>query len=37
MARFASQGRDDYAGKLLAMMRQSFGGHGVQKLDGGAE
>ena len=37
MARFASQGRDDYAGKLLAMMRQSFGGHGVQKLDRGAQ
>jgi 6-phosphogluconate dehydrogenase len=37
MARFASQGRDDYAGKLLAMMRQGFGGHGVQKLGGGAE
>jgi 6-phosphogluconate dehydrogenase len=37
MARFASQGRDDYAGKLLAMMRQSFGGHGVQKLDGALE
>ena len=37
MARFASQGRDDYAGKMLAMMRQGFGGHGVQKLDGGLE
>ena len=30
MARFASQGRDDYAGRLLAMMRKSFGGHAVQ-------
>ena len=30
MARFASQGGDDYAGKLLAMMRKSFGGHAVQ-------
>ncbi|MCC6173365.1 MAG: decarboxylating 6-phosphogluconate dehydrogenase [Gammaproteobacteria bacterium] len=29
MARFASQGRDDYAAKLLARMRQSFGGHAV--------
>ena len=29
MARFASQGRDDYAGKLLAMMRKGFGGHAV--------
>ena len=31
MARFASQGKDDYAGKLLAMMRNRFGGHAVQK------
>ena len=30
MARFASQGKDDYAGRLLAMMRKSFGGHAVQ-------
>ncbi len=30
MARFASQGRDDYASKLLAMMRAGFGGHAVQ-------
>jgi len=29
MARFASQGKDDYAGKLLAMMRKGFGGHAV--------
>jgi 6-phosphogluconate dehydrogenase len=29
MARFASQGQDDYASKLLAMMRASFGGHVV--------
>ncbi len=29
MSRFASQGRDDYASKLLAMMRASFGGHAV--------
>jgi 6-phosphogluconate dehydrogenase len=29
MARFASQGRDDYAGRVLAMMRKSFGGHAV--------
>jgi 6-phosphogluconate dehydrogenase len=33
MARFASQGRDEYAGKLLAMMRNSFGGHVVQGRD----
>ena len=30
MARFASQGGDDYASKLLAMMRKGFGGHAVQ-------
>jgi 6-phosphogluconate dehydrogenase len=35
MARFASQGKDDYAGKLLAMMRKSFGGHAVQRPTGG--
>ena len=29
MARFASQGRDDYAARLLARMRQAFGGHAV--------
>ncbi|HKU86272.1 MAG TPA: NADP-dependent phosphogluconate dehydrogenase, partial [Casimicrobiaceae bacterium] len=29
MARFASQGRDDYAARLLAMMRKGFGGHAV--------
>jgi 6-phosphogluconate dehydrogenase len=28
-ARFASRGGDDYAAKLLAKMRQSFGGHAV--------
>ncbi len=31
MMRFASQGKSDYADKLLAMMRQRFGGHPVQK------
>ena len=30
MARFASQGHDEYASKLLAMMRAGFGGHAVQ-------
>lgn len=30
MARFASQGRADYAAKLLAKMRQAFGGHAVR-------
>ncbi|HEY3178359.1 MAG TPA: decarboxylating 6-phosphogluconate dehydrogenase [Casimicrobiaceae bacterium] len=34
MARFSSQGRGDYAAKLLAMMRKSFGGHPVQNADG---
>jgi len=33
MARFASQGHDDYAAKLLAMMRAGFGGHPVQSAD----
>jgi 6-phosphogluconate dehydrogenase len=28
-ARFASRGGDDYAAKLLAKMRQSFGGHAI--------
>ena len=31
MGRFSSQGRSDYARKLLAMMRQRFGGHAVGK------
>jgi len=31
MGRFSSQGRSDYARKLLAMMRAGFGGHAVQK------
>ncbi len=30
MARFASQGHGDYANRLLAMMRKSFGGHAVK-------
>ena len=34
MARFESQGRADYAGKLLAMMRKSFGGHAITRKDG---
>ena len=29
MARFASQGKDDYGSKLLAMMRAGFGGHAI--------
>jgi len=33
MARFASQGHDAYASKLLAMMRAGFGGHPVQAVD----
>ena len=31
MMRFSSQGQDDYANKLLAMMRNSFGGHAIQQ------
>jgi len=31
MSRFSSQGRSDYARRLLAMMRASFGGHAVTK------
>ncbi len=30
MMRFASQGHGDYASRLLAMMRKSFGGHAVK-------
>ncbi len=35
MMRFASQGRSDYANKLLAMMRKGFGGHAVKGEGGG--
>ncbi len=31
MARFSSQGRSDYARRLLAMMRAGFGGHAVTR------
>ena len=31
MTRFASQGKSDYASKMLARMRQSFGGHAVKR------
>ena len=31
MARFSSQGKSDYARRLLAMMRAKFGGHAVQR------
>ena len=33
MARFASQGQQDYSGKLLAMMRNQFGGHAIRSAD----
>ena len=33
MMRFASQGRQDYAAKLLAMMRKGFGGHALKQRD----
>ncbi|HVJ11157.1 MAG TPA: decarboxylating 6-phosphogluconate dehydrogenase [Burkholderiales bacterium] len=35
MNRFSSQGRSDYARRLLAMMRARFGGHATQKLPPG--
>ncbi len=31
MARFSSQGQQDFAAKLLAMMRNQFGGHSVSR------
>ena len=31
MSRFASQGKDDFASKLLALMRAGFGGHAVKQ------
>src|SRR3569832_858459 len=31
MMRFASQGKNDYAAKMLAIMRQGFGGHAVME------
>ena len=34
MMRFASQGKDEYGDKLLAMMRKGFGGHGVKEEKG---
>ena len=36
MARFQSQGRGDYASRVLAMMRKSFGGHAVVASPGSA-
>jgi 6-phosphogluconate dehydrogenase len=33
MMRFASQGRSEYADKLVAMMRKGFGGHAVARKD----
>jgi 6-phosphogluconate dehydrogenase len=35
MQRFASQGRGDFADRLLARMRQSFGGHAVTRQNSG--
>ena len=35
MQRFSSQGRGDYADRLLARMRQSFGGHAVTRNNSG--
>ena len=36
MSRFDSQGKADFAHKLLAMMRKGFGGHAVTRERGGA-
>jgi 6-phosphogluconate dehydrogenase len=33
MTRFASQGRQDFSSKLLAMMRNQFGGHAIRLVD----
>ena len=30
MSRFATQGQQDYPARLLAMMRNAFGGHAVK-------
>jgi 6-phosphogluconate dehydrogenase len=35
MQRFASQGRGDYSDRLLARLRQSFGGHAVTRSNSG--
>ncbi len=35
MQRFASQGRGDYSDRLLARLRQSFGGHAVTRNNSG--
>lgn len=37
MARFQSQGQQDYSARLLAMMRRQFGGHAVQGGDEASE
>lgn len=33
MARFASQGQQDFSSRLLAMMRNQFGGHAIRSVD----
>jgi 6-phosphogluconate dehydrogenase len=33
MMRFASQGKSEYADKIVAMMRKGFGGHPVARKD----
>ncbi len=33
MARFASQGKQDYSSRLLAMMRNQFGGHAIRSTE----
>ncbi len=34
MARFSSQGQQDFSAKLLAMMRNQFGGHAIRSVEG---
>ncbi|MGB5335555.1 MAG: hypothetical protein WBN07_08050, partial [Woeseiaceae bacterium] len=33
MARFSTQGKQDYSAKLLAMMRKQFGGHAIRSAE----
>ena len=33
MARFSTQGKQDYSAKLLAMMRNQFGGHAIRSAE----
>ena len=35
LSRFASQGKDDFGARILAKMRQGFGGHAIKEKPGG--